>query len=39
MMTIIADKTVTFRLLTEVLYTAGKAQYDKYKFAVIKKGG
>lgn len=37
LLTIIADKRVPFRLLTEVLYTAGQAEYGQYKFAVIKK--
>jgi len=39
MLTIIADKRVPFRLLTEVLYTAGQAEYGSYKFAVLKKEG
>jgi len=39
LLTIIADKRVPFRLLTEVLYTAGQAEYGQYKFAVIKKEG
>jgi len=38
MLTIIGDRRIPFRLLTEVLYTAGKAKYGSYKFAVIKKG-
>ncbi|HOX45847.1 MAG TPA: biopolymer transporter ExbD [Myxococcota bacterium] len=37
LLTVIADKRVPFRLLTEVLYTAGQAEYGQYKFAVIKK--
>ena len=37
LLTIIADKRIPFRLLTEVLYTAGQAEYGAYKFAVIKK--
>jgi biopolymer transport protein ExbD len=39
LITIVADKRVPFRLLTEVLYTAGKAEYGKFKFAVIKEEG
>lgn len=39
LVTVIADKRVTFRLLTEVLYTAGQAEYGQYKFAVIKTQG
>ena len=38
LLTIIADRRIPFRLLTEILYTAGKAEYGSYKFAVIKKG-
>jgi len=37
LLTIIADKRIPFRLLTEVLYTAGQAEYGSYKFAVLKK--
>jgi biopolymer transport protein ExbD len=37
LLTVIADKRVPFRLLTEVLYTAGQAEYGQYKFAVIKR--
>lgn len=36
LLTVVADKRVPFRLLTEVLYTAGQAEYGAYKFAVIK---
>ncbi|MBN2494764.1 MAG: biopolymer transporter ExbD [Deltaproteobacteria bacterium] len=36
-MTVIADKRIPFRLLTEVLYSAGQAEYGAYKFAVLKK--
>ncbi len=36
MLTVIADKRIPFRLLTEVLYTAGQAEFGAYKFAVIK---
>ncbi len=34
--TIIADRNVPFSLLTEVMYTAGQAQYNKFKFAAIR---
>jgi biopolymer transport protein ExbD len=34
---ILADKKIPYRLLTEVMYTAGQAEYANYKFAVIKK--
>lgn len=37
LLTIIGDKRIPFRLLTEVLYTAGQAEYGSYKFAVLKK--
>lgn len=33
--TIIADRYVPYRLLTEVLYTAGRAKLDQYKFLVL----
>jgi biopolymer transport protein ExbD len=33
--TIIADRFVPYRLLTEVLYTAGRAKLDQYKFLVL----
>jgi biopolymer transport protein ExbD len=35
--TIIADKTTPFRLLTEVMYTAGEAKYKKYRLIVLQK--
>jgi len=35
--TIIADKTTPYRLLTEVMYTAGEAQYKKYRLIVLQK--
>lgn len=34
---IIGDKRIPFRLLSEVMYTAGQAEYGNFKFAVIKK--
>ncbi len=34
--TIIADQTTRYRLLTEVMYTAGQAGLSKFKFAVVK---
>ncbi len=36
MATIIADQSVPYRLVTEVIYTAGQAELSKYKIAVIK---
>lgn len=35
--TIIADKATPYRLLTEVMYTAGEAQYKKYRLIVLQK--
>jgi biopolymer transport protein ExbD len=35
--TIIADRHVPFSLLSQVMYTAGQAQFSKFKFAVIKR--
>ena len=35
--TIIADQSTPYRLITEVMYTAGQAELSKFKFAVIKK--
>ncbi|MFP4597138.1 MAG: ExbD/TolR family protein [Persicimonas sp.] len=34
--TIIADQTTPYRLITEVMYTAGQAELSKFKFAVIQ---
>jgi biopolymer transport protein ExbD len=34
--TIIADQTTPYRLMTEVMYTAGQAGLSKFKFAVVK---
>ena len=36
LITVIADRKVPYRLLTEVLYTAGQAEFAKFKFAVMK---
>lgn len=35
--TIIADQATPYRLITEVMFTAGQAELSKFKFAVIKK--
>ena len=35
--TIIADQSTPYRLITEVMYTAGQAELSKFKFAVVKK--
>lgn len=34
---VVADRKTTFQTLTEVLYTAGQAEFGQYKFAVLKK--
>ncbi|MDF1565590.1 MAG: biopolymer transporter ExbD [Deltaproteobacteria bacterium] len=34
---VIAHQDTNYRLLNEVLYTAGQAQFSQFKFAVIKK--
>jgi len=39
-LTIVADEGMHFRLLSEIMYTAGQAEFGKFRFAVIKnKGG
>jgi biopolymer transport protein ExbD len=35
--TIIADQAIPYRLVTEVMYTAGQAELSQFKIAVIKK--
>lgn len=37
-LTIIAHQETPYRLITEVLYTAGQAEFQKFKFATIKGG-
>ncbi len=37
-LTVIAHDETPYRLLTEVLYTAGQAEFQKFKFAVMKGG-
>lgn len=34
--TVIADQSTPYRLLTEVMYTAGQAELSKFKFAVVR---
>ncbi len=34
--TIVADRTTPYRLVTEVMYTAGQAQLSDFKFAIVK---
>ena len=33
---IVSDQTVPYRLLSEVLYTAGQAEFAKYRLMVLK---
>ena len=35
--TIVADQSTPYRLVTEVMYTAGQAELNQFKIAVIKK--
>jgi len=35
-LTVIAHQETTYRLITEVLYTAGQAEFQKFKFTVLK---
>jgi biopolymer transport protein ExbD len=35
--TIIADRHVPYKLVMQAVYTAGQAEYSKFKFAVVKK--
>jgi len=37
--TIVAHKDTPYRLLTEVMYTAGQAEFQNFKFAVVKLRG
>jgi biopolymer transport protein ExbD len=36
--TIVSDRHVPFRLLSQVMYTAGQAYFSKFKFMVVKGG-
>ena len=36
--TIVADRHIPFRLLSQVMYTSGQAQFSKFKFMVVKGG-
>ncbi|MGI5863884.1 MAG: ExbD/TolR family protein [Myxococcales bacterium] len=38
-LSVIADRKMPYRMLTEVLYTAGQAELDSYRFVVIKAEG
>lgn len=37
--TIVMDKETPYRLLTEVMYTAGQAEFSNFKFATISNAG
>ncbi|MCA9538066.1 MAG: biopolymer transporter ExbD [Myxococcales bacterium] len=37
-LTVIAHEETAYRVITEVLYTAGQAEFQKFKFAVLKGG-
>lgn len=39
LVTIIADRNIPFKLLTQIMYTIGQANFSKYKFATIKAAG
>lgn len=34
---LISDQTIPYRLISEILYTAGQAEYGKYRLVVLKK--
>jgi biopolymer transport protein ExbD len=36
---VVADKDTSYRLITEVLYTAGQAEFEKFKFVAAEGGG
>ncbi|MCP4606871.1 MAG: hypothetical protein GY847_41245 [Proteobacteria bacterium] len=36
---VVADKNTSYRLITEVLYTAGQAEFEKFKFVAAEGGG
>jgi biopolymer transport protein ExbD len=36
---VVADRTIPFRLLSEIIYSAGQAEFHSFKFLLIKKGG
>ena len=39
MAAVVADKDTPYRLVLEVMYTAGQAEFGKFKFAVVKRKG
>ncbi len=36
---VVADRNTSYRLITEVLYTAGQAEFEKFKFVAAEGGG
>lgn len=38
-LSVVGDKGIPYRMLTEVLYTAGRAELDSYRFVVLKEEG
>ena len=38
-LSVVGDRNMPYRMLTEILYTAGQAELDSYRFVVIKKEG
>ncbi len=38
LLTVVAHQETPYRLLTEILYTAGQAEFQKFRFAVLKGG-
>jgi Biopolymer transport protein ExbD/TolR len=38
-LSIVGDRGMPYRMLTEILYTAGRAELDSYRFVVIKQEG
>jgi biopolymer transport protein ExbD len=38
-LSVVGDRLMPYRILTEILYTAGQAELDSFRFVVIKKEG
>jgi biopolymer transport protein ExbD len=38
-LSVVGDRSMPYRMLTEILYTAGQTELDSYRFVVIKKEG
>jgi biopolymer transport protein ExbD len=38
-LSVVGDRAMPYRMLTEILYTAGQVELDSYRFVVIKKEG